>query len=84
MDSIGVSFLKMISNNLKSEFPFCSETNKIILNYTKCANFPTLFIKSKNVFRKLGHRGGEDEIPYKVITTVRNQGYKLIHEQGNK
>ncbi|WP_022942259.1 response regulator transcription factor [Psychromonas hadalis] len=24
---------------------------------------------------------GDDKIPYKVITTIRNQGYKLIHEQ---
>ena len=64
LDSIGVSFLKMVSNNLKSELPFSSETNQIILNCTKCANFPTLFIKSKNIFRKLGHRGGEEEIPY--------------------
>ena len=54
----------MVSNHLKSELPFSSETNKIILNCTKCANFPTLFIKSKNVFRKLGHREGEEEIPY--------------------
>ena len=64
LDSIGVSFLKMINNNLKSELPFGPETNDIILNCTKCENLPKLFIKSKTVFRKLGHRGGEEEIPY--------------------
>ncbi|NQZ22785.1 MAG: response regulator transcription factor [Colwellia sp.] len=26
---------------------------------------------------------GDDQVPYKVITTIRNQGYKLIHEQVN-
>ena len=54
----------MINNNLKSELPFGPDTNKIILNCTNCENSPPLFIKSKTVFRELGHRGGEDEIPY--------------------
>ena len=26
---------------------------------------------------------GDDQMPYQVITTIRNQGYKLIHEQVN-
>lgn len=26
---------------------------------------------------------GDDQMPYKVIATIRNQGYKLIHEQVN-
>ena len=50
LDRIGVSFLKMINNNLKSELPFGPDTNKIILNCTKCQNSPKLFIKDKTVF----------------------------------
>ena len=80
--------MKMINNNLKSKLPFGPDTNEIIFNCTKCDNSPKLFIKSKNIFRQLGHRGGEEEIYYllcrmckRICTSTEKilEGFKYIN-----